>query len=1054
MNQRRTSPDQEKAPKPQVEVSFPTVGIGASAGAVNALQAFLHEVPGDTGAAFVVIVHLEPTHTSELAEILARSANMPVQQVNRKIKLEPNNIYVIPPNRRLLVTDHEIATFAFDEPRGQRTPIDQFFRSLADQQGDGFAVVLTGAGSDGAVGAKAIKEAGGLILVQDPEEAQYPSMPRAAIATGLADVVLPVRELGRRLVDLIKNKAVVPAEELAPGDEETLKRILNFLRSRTGHDFLRYKRSTIYRRLARRMQVQKVETLTEYFDLIKKNPEEIPSLFHDLLISVTTFFRDPASFEALAQKVIPKLYEMEETAGPVRVWVPGCATGEEAFSIAMLFSDEAVRRGKGPELQLFASDLDSTALAIAREGRYPAAIEVDVDEERLRRYFTRKGDFYRIRREIRDMVIFAIHSLLKDPPFSRLDLVSCRNLLIYLEKDLQQQVLRTFNYALKPGGYLFLGSSETAEHPPGLFYAISRESRIYQSKGIPEEHRELPQLFSTPRVGEVPVLATPISVTNTLPLAAHQRALETTAPPSILVDASMQIVHMSEDAGRFIRPSAGQIRNDVTELVRPELRFDLRAALQRAFERNQGTLSAGVPVRFNGAARTVVVQVKPVSTDTGNPRRAVVFFIEGDTIEGAEASPSANRGDGASDTVIRDLKQELELTGGHLRASREEYEAAIEELRATNEELQSINEEYRSTAEELETSKEELQSTNEELQTVNSELKIRLENVSRANNDLRNLMAATDVGTLFLDSELRIKWFTPKITELFNIKGPDEGRSITDFTHRLEYPNFTEDARAVLKDLKIVEREIGANGSWYLTKIRPYRTLEDHIEGVVSTFVDVTELKKTEEALKRSEGRLRLLLSELSHRVKNTLAVVQSMARQSFGEQVPREEALEIFANRLRALAAAHDLLVSSDWHGAPLGELAKRQITPYVPIDGRRVIVRGSEVSLPPDIATPLALVLHELATNALKYGALSSPAGTLSLDWGFNGAGKNKEFQIRWKESGGPKVKPPGREGFGSFLIRNGLPEGKIDLAFEPSGLTYTVSLAPESMKTNESV
>ncbi len=587
MTQGETPEGDDNSPKPQVEIDFPTVGIGASAGGVTALQNFFAEIPPDTGAAFVVIVHLEPTYTSELAEILGRKTEMPVQQVNRKVALEPNKIYVIPPNRRLLITDHEIATFPFDEPRGRRSPIDQFFRSLADQHGDGIAVVLTGAGSDGAVGAKAIKEAGGLILVQDPDEADYPSMPRSAIATGLADVVAPVRDLARQLVALLKAKAHVPAETLSPNDEDVLKRILNYLRSRTGHDFLRYKRSTIYRRLARRVQVRRADTLSEYFELLKTKPEEVQSLFHDLLISVTTFFRDPAAFDVLAHEVISKLYDNDEAASPLRIWVPGCASGEEAYSIAMLFTDEASRRDLRAQVQIFASDLDATALAIGREGRYPLAIEADIGEERLRKYFTKEVDHYRIRREIRDMVLFATHSLLKDPPFSKLHLISCRNLLIYLEKDLQQQVISTFDYALRPGGYLFLGSSETAEHPPGLFSVVNREARIYRSILRASGGKDFSHVFIAPRVGDVPLFSSPIRAGDHTPVATHQRALELSGPPSVLVDLTHQIVNMSEGAGRFIQPSGGQIRNDVTELVRSELRFDLRAALRRAFERNQ-----------------------------------------------------------------------------------------------------------------------------------------------------------------------------------------------------------------------------------------------------------------------------------------------------------------------------------------------------------------------------------------------------------------------------------------------------------------------------------
>lgn len=1046
MKRSKNFPGENNGPEPAPpEKSFPTVGIGASAGGVSALQAFLQEIPPGTGAAYVVIVHLEPAHASELAEILARKAHMPVQQVNRKMTLEPDNIYVIPPNRRLLISDHEIDSLSFDEPRGRRSPIDQFFRSLADQQGDGFAVVLTGAGSDGAIGAKAIKEAGGFILVQDPNEAEYPSMPRSAIETGVADIVLPVRELGRQLVELIRAKARIPDEKVAASDEETLQRILAYLRARTGNDFSRYKRSTIYRRLARRMQVRKVSELPEYLALLQKKPDEVEALFHDLLISVTTFFRDPAAFDVLAQRVIPKLYELDN--GPLRVWVPACASGEEAYSVAMLFADEAARHETRRELQIFASDLDTIALSIAREGRYPLAIETDVGEERLRKYFTKEADHYRIRREIREMVLFATHSLLKDPPFSRLHLVSCRNLLIYLEKDLQQQVLTTFSHALRLGGYLFLGSSESADIAPSHFRVIDREARVYQSKGCSGEYRELPHVAIPTRAGSIPILGPATEPIHTPP-SSHQRALELTAPPSILVDLNHQIVNMSEEAGRFIQPSGGQIRNDITELVRPEMRFDLRAALHLAFERNQPSLSLPIPVRFNGAPHRVFIQVRPVSASDGNPAQAVIFFIEGDAIGEAEGEKASAGRDQASEAAIRRLKEELELTRSRLRASREEFEAANEELRASNEELQSINEEYRSTAEELETSKEELQSINEELQTVNAELKLKLEGVSWANNDLQNLMASTDVGTLFLDSQLRIKRFTPQIAELFNIKAADEGRPITDFTHRLDYPHFTEDAYAVLKDLKIIEREIASNCNWYLTRIRPYRTMDNHIEGVVCTFVDVTSRLKTEEALKASEARLRLLLSELSHRVKNTLAVVQSMARQSFSGEVSREDGLEIFSNRLRALAEAHNLLVSSDWRGADFRELAQRQIGPYAKIDGKIVALEGPSVTMPPDVATPLALVLHELATNALKYGSLSSPSGTLRLEWGFRPDGADREFQFVWQETGGPQVKPPSKEGFGSWLIQNGLPEAKVSLEYPASGAICTVTLPAENL------
>ena len=545
MTKKRTLAGENDDLKP-VEASFPTVGIGASAGGLSALQTFLREIPAGTGAAYVVIVHLEPAHASELAEILARKAHIPVRQVDKRMTLEPDNIYVIPPNRQLRVVNGEIDSLAFDEPRGRRSPIDLFFRSLADQHGDGFAVILTGAGSDGAVGAKAIKEAGGIILVQDPDEAEYPSMPRSAIATGLADVILPVRELARQLVELIKSKARIPAEIFPPSEEETFKRILAFLRVRTGHDFLRYKRSTIYRRLARRMQVCKADTLCEYLDVLKLKPEELQSLFHDLLISVTTFFRDPEAFDALAQRVLPKLYDMDGQAAPIRVWAPGCASGEEAYSLAMLFAEEGKRRGVAREVQIFASDLDSIALSIARDGLYPQAIEADVSEERLRKYFKKEDEHYRVGRQIREMVLFAAHSLLKDPPFSRLDLISCRNVLIYLEKDLQQQVLSTFNYALKPGGYLFLGRRKRSTARRVCSVRSTGRRGIYQSQLSADSRRELPYIPAPLRRGEIAILsAFPPAICQ--PAASHQRALEAAAPPSMLIDANYRIVqHVGE----------------------------------------------------------------------------------------------------------------------------------------------------------------------------------------------------------------------------------------------------------------------------------------------------------------------------------------------------------------------------------------------------------------------------------------------------------------------------------------------------------------------------
>jgi two-component system CheB/CheR fusion protein len=1141
------------------------VGVGASAGGVQALQTFFEMLPEETGAAFVVVIHLDPQSHSDLSSILATRTRMPVLQVTARQQLQSDHVYVIPPGRSLHITDHEISAVKFDEPRGQRAPIDLLFRSMAEQHGDGFAVILTGAGSDGAIGVRAVKEGGGIILVQDPNEAEYPSMPRSAIATGVADFVLPVRELAERLVELVRNRKILPIPDAYQFDEDLLRRILDQVRVRTGHDFSKYKRSTVLRRIARRVQITRSQSPQDYYDFLRDNADESQALFGDLLISVTTFFRDSEVFETLRSRVLPQLFEARAPDETIRVWVPGCATGEEAYSIAILLLEEAARHELRPAIQVFGSDLDAGAIATAREGRFPAAIETDVNEERLRRFFVRHGDHYRVRQELRDIVLFALHDLLKDPPFSRVDLVSCRNVLIYLDRDLQEQVCSTFHHALNPGGYLVIGSSESAESTPGLFRTVDRNARIYQSEMQPgDKPRLLPRLLGPVGWREhAPALGRALSPSAALGEATlHRRAIEKVAPPSILVDEAHRVVHLSENAGRYALPAGGPLSRDVVDLVRPELRFELRSALHRAFDQQQQTLSLPILVRFNGAPHRVHVLVKPAEENNAvQPRHALVMFIEGEMVP--EPVPSAE-GVQPQDETVRRLTEELELTQSRLRTVREESDASNEELRAANEELQSVNEEYRSTAEELETSKEELQSINEELQTVNSELKLKLEVILRAHADLQNLLAVTDVGTLFLDPDLRIKRFSKQVTDLFSVTLADEGRPITDFANQLEYEDLIKDAQAVLAELAPVRREVRSrNGSWYDTRLRPYRTADGKIDGVVVTFLDVTERRQVEQALRESEQRLRqekrlvelsrdpifmwdfdggvrewnrgseelygysreealgkrkeellatvvpgssfaalraklleqgswrgelrhrtkdgreltvesriqlesvdgrrlvlestrditerkrseqrqqMLLDELSHRVKNTLAVVQSIAHQTLRGSASTEEFVERFDGRLLALAGAHSLLIKSDWQGADLAALTRNQLAPYISADPNRLRLQGEPVLLTPDVATPFGLVLHELATNAAKHGALSREQGTVSLSWTVNMRNNARVLSVIWQEQGGAPVRPPASSGLGSTLIDHAIPGATIRREFQPEGFVCTIEL-----------
>ncbi|HEX5279447.1 MAG TPA: chemotaxis protein CheB [Micropepsaceae bacterium] len=825
---------QENTPSSPVVIA----GIGASAGGVEALQDFFSALPDKIGAAIVVIVHLNPDHESALAEVIAAKTRMQVRRVEGTLALEPDQVYVIPPNRQLTLSDTEISAIEFEEPRGQRTPIDHFFRSLARHgDGDGFAIILSGAGSDGALGVRAVKEAGGIILVQDPNDAEYGSMPRAAIGAGYADFVLPARELAFQFADLVQSRKSgiekPPAEEL----DNLLTRVLGFLRVRTGHDFSQYKHASLLRRIDRRMQVVRSPGLPEYLDYLRENPDEVEALFADLLISVTRFFRDAAAFEQLKKIVVPAMLDNKKPRETVRIWVPGCATGEEAYSIAMIFLDALAQRDMPSPIQIFATDLDAGALQTAREGCYPETVSADVSEERLRRYFTKEAGEYRIRREVRDLIVFAQHSVVKDPPFSRLDLISCRNFLIYVNRELQQRVIATFHYALLSGGYLFLGSSETADHPEGFFRTVDRGARIFKSTGPrvgePLTIPRLPADIRLPDPAAIPIPAERPRIAD--PQHQHRQALIELGPPSVLVDDAHRILHLSEKAGIYLLHPPGAPTLDITELVRVELAPELRAMLNRAFQLGESVLSLPIAVQLNGQSHNICLQVSPIGSATG-PARALVLFIEG----GPAQMTDHDSDEAKPDSDIQRLREELLATRANLKASRQQFEHANESQQAANEELQSINEEYRSTAEELETSREELQSMNEELQTLNAELKVKLDAASRAHNDLENLMNATNVGTLFLDSDLRIQLFTPRMRELFNINSSDEGRQIGDFTHRLEYPDFEQDARNVMERKTIIEKPVEAGGREFLMRLRPYQTFDGEIDGVVATFVDTS----------------------------------------------------------------------------------------------------------------------------------------------------------------------------------------------------------------------
>ncbi len=851
---------------------FPVVGLGASAGGLKALIQFFELMPASSGMAFVVIMHLSPKHESHSADLLQNVTMMPVTQVNETVRVEPNRVYVIPPTKYLAMTNGFISLSEPKDTRTQHVAVDLFFRTLAESKRDrAIGIVLSGTGSDGSVGLKRLKEQGGVTLAQSPDEAEYDGMPRNAIGSGAVDFVLPVAKMPEKLVQLWQNASVIklPAsEELVRivdpslAAEEALREILAILRSRTGHDFTHYKRATVLRRIERRMQVNQQPDLPAYCKFLREHQEEARSLLKDMLISVTNFFRDRESFDALEREVIPRLFKGKTPEDQVRVWVAGCATGEEAYSITMLLCEYAAGMTNPPGIQVFATDIDEDMVARAREGNYPNSIITDIASTRLRNFLTPEGDHYVVKKSVREKVLFAAHNALKDPPFSRLDLVACRNLLIYLNREVQEQMLELFHFSLLPGGYLFLGGSESADVVPKLFVALDKKSRIYKANVISRTALRVPTLpLGTSVTKSLVRVQAPGAQLRVTVGELHQRLLEQYAPPSVIINHDYDIVHLSEHAGRFLQFVGGEPSHNLLKVIQPELRLELRTALFQSLQTRKSVETRRV--RLNRAGHTFYVNMiaRPVPSDAGQTDFILVIFDEVEEILDSEGKePPAKE----TESVVTQLEQELQRTKEQLQATIEQSETANEELKASNEELQAINEELRSTTEELETSKEELQSINEELTTVNYELKNKVEEVSSVNDDLKNLISSTEIATIFLDRALRIKRYTPRALDIFNLIPTDIGRPLSDITQRLNYEWLDEDAAQVFNTLRSVEHQVaGADGRWYITRVVPYRTLDDRIDGAVLAFIDITERKRAEEAVRTSDERLRLLIDSV-----------------------------------------------------------------------------------------------------------------------------------------------------------------------------------------------
>jgi len=984
---------------------FPVVGIGASAGGLSAFESFFSGMPPDRepGMAFVLVQHLAPDHESILTDLIRRYTVMKVSEVTDGMRVEPNCAYIIPPNHDMAFVEGTLQLSPPAAPRGHRLPIDSFFRSLAqDQRERAICIVLSGTGSDGSEGARAIKSEGGMVMVQEPSSTEFDGMPRSTIATGLADYVLPPGEMATQLIAYVTHafdQALKEGPVETPGALDALHKMFTLLRSQTGHDFSQYKPNTIRRRVERRMAVHQIGSIEDYVALIQQTPQETQALMRDLMIGVTGFFRDPECFVAFEEQVVPKLFEGKPPGAAIRAWSAGCSTGEEAYSIAMLIHEQLENLAENYSVQLFATDIDSRAIATARSGIYPSAVAADMSPERLSRYFTADddGERLRVRRGLRDMLVFSEQDLIKDPPFSKLDLIICRNLLIYMGPELQRKIIPQFHYALNPGGFLFLGNSETAGEFGELFTAVNRKSRIYQ-------RREHPRIF--PRAGRGALYtATEQALAKTTGAGAarpkprlreitEQALLHQSFMAAALVNENGDILYLHGRTGKYLEPAPGIAGvSNVLNMAREGLRHALVEALKEAVKDRETVHRPGLTVKTNGDFTSVHLTVSPVTarTDLDSPVYLVTMEESGVPVHGrAGSSPPQAEPSQDAGSQLEALRQELKEKEEYLQTAFEELETTNEELKSSNEEMQSVNEELQSTNEELETSKEELQSVNEELASLNVELQTKLADLSRVNNDMNNLLSGTGIGTVFVDRELRILRFTPAVTQIINLIPGDTGRPVGHIASNLVgYDRLVDDARIVLDTLVPKEVEVQtADGRWYTLRILPYRTLDNVIEGVVVTFFDVTDMKHAQSTIEKLLKEKELLLREVHHRIKNNMTTVKSLlALQAdrLNDSSAREALIDA-QTRINTMAVLYEKFYRTERFEALS---LKTYLTPL--IDDcllnypRKSIItleaQVDDIQIDAEHLFPLGILLNELLTNILKYAFVGRESGKITV-------------------------------------------------------------------------
>lgn len=1035
------------------EEDFPIVGVGASAGGIEALDGFFRGLPEEPGFAVVIVTHLSPERESLLHEVVSHYTKLPVVVAANDMLVEKNHVYVLPADATLTLEKRRLI-IRKTMGRHERKPIDIFFSSLAVEMGDLAAgIILSGGDGDGTLGIKAIKERGGLTFAQTGNGfgPRHPDMPNNAISTGLVDFALPVEEMGARLAEFAQNADI--RDDIAPGaaqaTESTIDQvrpeIYGILRNQIGHDFSGYKTKTFLRRMQRRMQALHLATVDGYVERLRQDPGEVGAFFRDLLINVTNFFRDADAFAALADFVVPKIFEGRGADETVRVWIPGCSTGEEVFSIAMLLREHMDTLAALPRVQIFSTDIDERVLAVARAARYPAALLDGVSPERRERFFIPDGESFVVAKDIRELCVFSPHSVIRDPSFSRIDLISCRNLLIYFGTNMQDQVIPTFHYALRPGGYLFLGSAENVGKFDDLFAPVEKKHRIFRRRSDVVPPIRLPAMINALRPEKRWERAAP-----RLPLgdsalrqAVDSQVLDRFSPPHVVVNGDGDVVYYSSRTGKYLEAPAGAPTPHLLTMARKGLRLDLRTLFHEAVETGRMVVREGVSVESdNDGVQMVTLTIEPLREGgAGEPLYLVLFSDQGPALSRDEA---LSRAQTIHNGTTLHMERELHETRDRLLSMIEEYETALEELKSSNEELVSVNEEMQSTNEELEASKEELQSVNEELHTVNGELSGKVDALDRANSDLRNLFESTDVATVFLDRNLVIRSFTPAISKIFNIRPGDRGRPITDLSSRLNITSFSQDIAAVFAGHGPFERRVTGDehSAHYLVRVAPYLDSDKKIEGVVVTFLDITNVMH--------DSRQRVLIGELQHRTRNLMTIVQSIARQTLG----KGGSLEAFMTRLEALNRVQSLLGAAREEHIDLRDIVRMELQAIGAPDGKTNI-SGPPIALGFELVQTFGLALHELATNAAKYGALREGEGRLDVSWHLQHNEQGASWVILdWRESGVIDMRPVSRKGFGRELIERALAftlRAKTELSFRADGASCHIEVPLPSRTTD---